>query len=162
MENIKGDICQLIVFKQGGQEYAILVEAIKEVVLTPRITKMPEMLPHVKGISNIRGNIITIVNLEEKFNLERTIDVGGENDKNFTLIIENEDKRFGILVKEVPGTLTVSKSTITDNFSMESGDNIEKDYLKGIVRMKDRLVILIDILKVFEVREQKPVSSLVN
>ena len=63
---------QLIIFKLGTEEYALSIDQIKEVVLTPRIAKMPQTPSYIKGVANIRGNIIAILDLEQKFGIEQT------------------------------------------------------------------------------------------
>ncbi len=69
-----GKRVQLIVFKLAGEEYAIAIDNIKEVVLTPGVAKIPKAPDYIKGVANIRGNIIAIMDLEDRFNL-------GENSK---------------------------------------------------------------------------------
>ena len=150
---------QLIVFKQGAEEYAMLIDQIKEVVITPNITRMPQTADYIKGVSNIRGNIIAIVNLEEKFNLERTLPTDLNNTKNFTLVVESEEFKIGILVKEVPDTVTVLDSDISDNLSVVNDGSVDKNYIKGIVKVDNRLIILIDIYKVMTKSEVNQVLS---
>ena len=157
MEAKKGDDSinrhQLIVFRQGAEEYAMFIDQIKEVVITPNITKMPQTAPYIKGVANIRGNIIAIVNLEEKFDLERTLPPDLNSSKNFTLVVESEEFKIGLLVKEVPDTITVVDSDINDNLSVVQEGSVDKNYIQGIVKLDQRLVILIDIFKVMSKNE---------
>ncbi|MTI40051.1 chemotaxis protein CheW [Fulvivirga lutimaris] len=146
--NQKLDLMQLIAFKQGEEEYAMNIDQIKEVVITPNITKMPQTPEYIKGVANIRGNIIAIMDLEEKFGIktkEGNTDAAG---KNFTLVIESEDLKVGILVKEVPNTLAVSESDIDEAVNVIHSSNVDQNYITGIVKIDDRLVILIDVFKV--------------
>src|SRR6478752_3903251 len=62
---------QLIIFKLGTEEYALSIDQIKEVVLTPRIARMPQTPSYIKGVANIRGSIIAILDLEQKFGIEK-------------------------------------------------------------------------------------------
>ena len=160
--NRKDDVInrnQLIVFKQGAEEYAMLIDQIKEVVITPNITRMPQTSDYIKGVANIRGNIIAIVNLEEKFGLEKTLPSDLNNTKNFTLVVESEVFKIGILVKEVPDTVTVFDSDISDNLAVVNDGSVDKNYIKGIVKLNDRLIILIDIFKVMSKSEVSQVLS---
>ena len=63
---------QIVVFRLGQEEYGLPIEQIKEVVITPNITRMPQTPAFVKGVANIRGNVIAILDLEEKFGLARS------------------------------------------------------------------------------------------
>lgn len=140
---------QIIVFKLGEEEYALPIDQIKEVVLTPRIALMPHTPPHIKGVANIRGNIIAIMDLGQRFNLEHNKD---ENSKkfNYTLVVESDEYKVGILVKEVPNTLTVNITDIDEysNFIQYSASH--ENCIIGVVKHNERMIILIDMLKLME------------
>lgn len=144
---------QIVVFKLGQEEYGIHIDQIKEVVITPTITRMPQTPPFVKGVANVRGNVIAILDLEEKFGLVRnneTVQTGN----NFTLVIESEEYKMGVLVREVPNTLSISSSSIEG--SVFTGDlQSEQSYINGIVKLEKRLIILIDIFKVINDQESQ-------
>lgn len=142
----KAGTFQIIVFRQGDEEYALHIDQIKEVVITPTITRMPQTVPYIKGVANVRGNIIAIVDLEEKFNLRRTNETPGG--KNYTLVVESEELKMGVLVREVPNTLTISEADFDTSTSIINDASAESNYIKGIVKTGGKLVILIDILKV--------------
>jgi purine-binding chemotaxis protein CheW len=144
---------QIVVFRLGKEEYGLHIDQIKEVVISPTITRMPQMPSFIKGVANIRGNVIAILDLEEKFSLNKqeSKDLLG---KSYTLVIESEDYKIGVLVKEVPNTLSIAASEIED--SVFSGDGDEgKAYVKGIVKLDTRLIIMIDIFKVFTEQESQ-------
>ncbi len=140
---------QLIVFKQGAEEYGLHIDQIKEVVLTPNITKMPQTPNFVKGVANIRGNIIGIVDLEEKFGIkEATTTAEANKANNYTLVIASDEYKVGLLVTEVPNTLTVKSESIEQSVNIVHDNNVEADYIQGIVKLDSRLIIMIDIFKV--------------
>lgn len=142
---------QIVVFKLGQEEYGLHIDQIKEVVITPTITRMPQTPEFVKGVANIRGNVIAMLDLEEKFGLVRSQEAGAKGN-NFTLVIESEDYKMGILVREVPNTLSISSSSIED--SVFTGDHqAEQSYITGIVKLEKRLIIMIDIFKVINEQE---------
>lgn len=142
---------QIVVFKLGQEEYGLHIDQIKEVVITPTITRMPQTPPYVKGVANIRGNVIAILDLEEKFGLQRNTE-SAKTGNNFTLVIESEEYKMGILVREVPNTLSISSSSVED--SIFTGDNQqEQSYITGIVKLDKRLIIMIDIFKVITEQE---------
>ena len=141
---------QLIVFKLGEEEYGLHIDQIKEIVRTPNITRMPETPDYIKGVANIRGNIIAIADLEKKFGVQARQEEG-ETAGNFTLVIESEEFKLGVLVKEVPNTLAVPEADIDEALNLvQENNNGETGYIKGVVKLDDRLIILIDIFKVLE------------
>lgn len=139
---------QLIVFKLGEEEYALHIDQIKEVVITPTITKVPLTASFIRGVANIRGNILTIIDLEERLSLNNGINSDKENKPNYTLVVENDSFKMGILVKEVPNTMAILDSDIDQSPNLIHDYNLDKNYIRGIVKLKDRLIILIDIYKI--------------
>ena len=138
---------QIVVFKLGHEEYGLHIDQIKEVVITPNITKMPQTPSFVKGVANIRGNVITIFDLEDRFNLTRTIQ---ERGSKYTLVVESEDVKMGLLVNEVPNTVTVNAADLDESVGIITDANAETHYIKGIIKTGQRLIILIDIFKVID------------
>ena len=144
---------QIVVFKIGQEEYGLHIDQIKEVVITPTITRMPQTPSFVKGVANVRGNVIALLDLEEKFGLVRNLETLSKGNK-FTLVIESEDYKMGILVHEVPNTLSISTSSIED--SVFTGDQQgEQAYITGIVKLDKRLIIMIDIFKVINEKDSQ-------
>ena len=149
LEEQGGDRRQLILFRQGNEHYALQIDQIKEVVMTPHITQLPQTPSYIKGVANIRGNIITLFDLEEKFELKREDEVvSTSRSGSYTLVVENDQLKIGILVKEVPDTLSVPASALDDSLNI-SHEEDEDNYIMGIVKSEGRLIILIDVLKVF-------------
>lgn len=139
---------QIIVFKQGEEEYALRIDQIKEVVITPNITRMPQTPSFIRGVANVRGNIIAVVDLEEMFGLKRT--QTNQLGKNFTLVVESDDLKMGVLVNEVPNTMSVSPKDFDENVNIVSDSKVNSNYIRGIIKSNNRLIILIDIFKVID------------
>jgi purine-binding chemotaxis protein CheW len=138
---------QIVVFKLGNEEYGLQIDQIKEVVITPTITKMPQTSSYVRGVANIRGNVIAIFDLEDRFNLNRTIQSKGSK---YTLVVESEDIKLGLLVTEVPNTVSVNSSDLDEAVGIINDANADTNYIKGIIKSGERLIILIDIFKVID------------
>ena len=146
---------QIVVFKLGEEEYGLHIDQIKEVVLTPNITRMPQTPSYVKGVANIRGNVIAIFDLEDRFNLKRV--ESGAHHYKYTLVVESEDIKMGLLVSDVPNTVTVNAGDLDESVGIINDANAEVNYIKGIIKTGHRLIILIDIFKVID---QEMASSL--
>lgn len=138
---------QVIVFELGGKEYALFIEQIKEVVLTPKVARVPHSQGFIKGAANVRGNILAIVDLEERFKLKKNQNLTNSK-SNYTLVVESKKYSMGILVSKVPTTLGVSENDIDFSPNLAYDNDSQRDYVKGIIRLKERIIILIDIFKV--------------
>jgi len=152
-EQLKFSRQQLIVFRLNEEEYALNIDQVKEVVITPHVTRMPQTPPFVRGVANIRGNIIAIIDLEEKFGLKRAEEQEVARTNNYTLVIESEEFKMGVLVKEVPNTLSISAADIEETSNVIQDASVDSAYIKGVAKSGDRLIILIDILKIMSEHE---------
>ena len=150
---------QIVVFKLEGEEYALTIDQIKEVVPTPTIAKVPQTSSYIKGVANIRGNLIAIIDLEEKFGLKKQ-GQKGTIDNDYTLVIESENINMGILVEEVPNTLTVKVKNIDESNNVIQFSSLDENSIKGIVKFDDRMIILIDLIGMMESNEVKTITKL--
>lgn len=135
---------QLVVFKLKGEEYALRIEMIKEVVLTPKVTPVPQTAGHVKGVANIRGNILAIVDLEARLGLDRA-DLGPQENGRFTLVLDDIEFKVGILVQDVPNTIEVSEDELDESPDIVLDSTIDDRVIEAIAKVNDRLIILLDI-----------------
>ena len=139
-------VVQLIVFQLGDEDYGIRIEQVKEVTITPEVVRMPKTPLFIKGIANLRGDIIAIVDLEERFQLQpmgRPVP-----ELSYTLAVEAPDYTLGLMVREVPRPLTVPVSLIepAPEFVQDSGQR--EKYLEGIAKLPDGgVIIVLDMLK---------------
>jgi purine-binding chemotaxis protein CheW len=135
-------ILQLIIFRLAGEEYALHIDQVKEIVLTPGIAKMPHTPDYIRGVANIRGTIIAIMDLERKFDLEEQEE---SQPFNYTLVIESETHKVGLLSRTVPSTLSVKASQIDRNSSIIQYSSLDEDAIDGIVKVDDRLIMMVNI-----------------
>ena len=145
-----GERIQLIVFKLGDEEYALPIDDIKEVVITPGIAKIPQTPDYIKGVANIRGNIIAIMDMEERLGL-----VKEEKDLNgsYTLVISGEKFKVGVIVMEVPNTLNTYSSEIDTTSNIMQFSSLERECITGVVKVDTRLIMMVDIFKLLEIEE---------
>lgn len=136
---------QLILFKVGEQCYALLIEEVSEVLATPMISKLPLAPDYIKGLSNVRGNIYTLIDLEIRFQLENKIAEALETDDfPFTLLLNTQHAQVGILLRQVPDTLEVSEDMIDQAPLLIRENQSDKSYVRGIIRHEEKLVLLLD------------------
>lgn len=156
----KEEFVHLIVFKLGDEHYAIKIEQVKEVTLTPSITRMPRTPDFVQGVANIRGDIIAIVDLEKRFNIRPAAVTDGLNPNvTYTLVIEAKEYSIGIVVKEVPQSLNLSMSKIDRAPSFLQDTNIKDNYIEGIAKVDNRLIIVLDMFRILSSDEIRQLTG---
>ena len=147
-------VVHLIVFKLGTEEYGIRIEQVKEVTITPEIARMPKTPDFIKGIANIRGDIIAIMDLEERFHIAPPAGETTRNYKNtFTLALEASDYTIGLIVREMPQSLTIPVSQIDKTPAFIQDLNINENFIEGIGKINGRLIIVLDILRILTSNE---------
>ncbi|MFZ6011557.1 MAG: chemotaxis protein CheW [Bacteroidota bacterium] len=141
-----GSEVQIVIFKQGHEEYALSARYAGTVIKTPPITKMPQAPRYIKGMTSIDGRMVAIIDLEEKFNSK----VRHSLVPDYTFMAENEEFKIGILVSEIPKVISVAAENIDESLSRINSTFNAVNYIRGIVRVDGRLVPLIDIFKVLD------------
>lgn len=159
IESQREEMIHLIVFKLGSEEYGIKIDQVKEVTVTPSVTRMPRTPDFIKGVANIRGDIIAIMNLEERFGI-RPAPVTNDLAPSitYTLVIEAKEYSIGVIVREVPQSLNLSMTMIDKTPSFLQDINIHENYIEGIAKVNNRLIIVLDMYKILtqdEIRELK-------
>lgn len=153
-------VIQLIVFKLGEEEYGIRIDQVKEVTITPEITRMPKTPHFIKGVANIRGDIIAIMDLEERFNIKPVVpDYGGGPPRTYTLALEAKDYTLGLIVRDVPQSVTVPISRIDKTPAFIQDINVNENFIEGIGKLDNRLIIMLDILKILTNEEVQQLKS---
>lgn len=138
---------KMITFTLGGKDYAIDIMDVKEIAKTGRFTYVPNTLPFVLGVYNLRGEIIPIIDLRIFFHLStprKDYSQGGVEDM---IIVTMEDQLFGIVVDGIDKVVGISKSTIQPPHPIFGDINIK--YILGIVENAGKLFILLDINRIF-------------
>lgn len=143
----------LIVFKIGTEEFGIRIEQVKEVTVTPEIARMPRTPSFIKGVSNIRGDIIAIMDLEERFKIPPVSVPVKESKQTYTLVIEADTYTIGVMVKEVPQSITIPLSQIDRTPGMIHAINVSENFIDGIAKTDGRLIIIIDMQKILKAEE---------
>jgi purine-binding chemotaxis protein CheW len=132
---------QLVVFRLGGEEYGIEISQVREIIREREITPMPRQPSYVEGVLNVRGTIIPVVNLKKRFKLS-----GDLTQHPHTIIVESGDGLVGLLVEAVSEVIRVPEDHIHPAPKVTTG--LDSEYLRGICRVDERLLIYLDVKKV--------------
>lgn len=138
------DEIQVVAFNLGKEEYAVDILNVQGIERVLNITRIPRSENYIEGVVNLRGNIIPIINLHKKFNLQAE---GNEEDKRI-IVFQFNDLKVGIIVDEVSEVLRLGKEDIEETGKVYSSINAE--HIKGIAKVNNRLLILLDLLKILE------------
>lgn len=137
-------------FRLGGEQYGIQVLRVREIVKIQHITPVPETAADVRGVINLRGKVIPVVDLRVKFGMpEREY-----GDRTCIIVVELTSSLvgpMGIIVDEVSEVLNLAESDIQD--TPDFGDGVEAPYLLGLAKVNDSVKILLDINQVLTARE---------
>jgi purine-binding chemotaxis protein CheW len=134
---------QLVSFKLGGETFGIAITKIREIILVGEITKVPETPPYVKGLINLRSTVIPVIDLRVRFSLAHT-----ELTPDSRIMVLNVGSRtIGIVVDSVNEVLRVARQDISP--APPTVTSSGNDYMTGLVRLKDDLLILLDVERLF-------------
>lgn len=137
----KKEYIEIIEFSLASETYGIETKFIREVFPLKNYTSLPGLPPFVLGIMNVRGQIISVIDLKKFFNLPEK----GLGDLNKVIIIKNERMEFGILADIIIGTLSVSTDSIQN--SPISENELGSTYIKGATAGH---IIILDTVKILE------------
>lgn len=146
---LDGDSPQYVVFRLGKEEYGFDVTVVREIHGFERVAKVHRSASHVEGVMNLRGKLLTVVNLRKRFGMEddRT---SSANQK--IVVVDATDSPVGFLVDEVMEVARFPKEAI-EKAPPHVASGIEAQYVLGIAKHNDRLITLIDPLKVLELSD---------
>lgn len=143
----------IVGFRIGRETFGVPISLVHEIVRVPDITAVPEAPDCIEGVINLRGKIVSVVDLRKRFG-EREIK---RNKKNRILVAEVQGKRVGLIVDAASEVLKVPPSEIEQPPKVfEEGD---VNYVTGVGKLKDRLVILVDLNKILQRGELRRLSE---
>ena len=142
------EIDQLISFGVETENYGVNIQSVKEVIKIREITKLPKAPSFVKGVINLRGDVIPVIDFRDKFGLEQK----GYSDITRVIVVEVDNRSIGIVVDRVSHVIRMSPEEITPPPPMIGG--IAEEYLLGIGKKGEDLIILIDIEKILSNKEK--------
>lgn len=147
---------QLVIFELGGQKYAFDIDNIKEVVITSDISAMPKSQDYVIGVSNIRGQVWVIIDLEVKFKLAEE---GKKKEAKYVILVEHGKHRLGILIDNVPDTISIEEGQIDRSGDLLASTDVSETFVEGIVQHGDEMIIKIDAISMMEHDDIKKVTG---
>jgi purine-binding chemotaxis protein CheW len=150
------DIKGLVTFKVGDEEFGVDILLVETIIRMMEITKVPRAPEFVEGVINLRGSIIPIIDFRKRFNMQKK-----DEDKDTRIIVTNVDnKQMGFIVDSVSEVLRLPVSSIEAPPAIVAG--IDSEYIEGVGKLDDRLLILINIEKLFSISEKKELNEILK
>jgi purine-binding chemotaxis protein CheW len=143
----RNDFLQVVSFKLHKEEYAIEITKAKEIILLEGITKVPQMPDFIEGIINLRGEVIPVLDLRKRLQLHCT--EMGEHTR--IVVVRMGTRIMGLIVDSVSQVMKIPKSEIKEPPETIAG--LAGDYLIGVGKVNERLILLLDIDKVISAGE---------
>jgi purine-binding chemotaxis protein CheW len=135
---------ELLRFRLAGEEYAVDIEKIVEIVPPRGTTRVPNADPSIVGIMSLRGTIVTVFDLRRK--LGHPPIGGGEDTDRRLIVVEREGETAGFLVDKVSRVVKLGPSEIENHPVVSAAE--QSDYVGGVFQSSDGLVILLDLEKI--------------
>lgn len=149
---------QLVVFTlQSGIrdcEYGVPISQVREINRLSTPTKLPQAPSFVEGVINLRGKVIPVIDLKKRFEME----VGEYNDNSRIIVVDIAEHTVGIIVDEVTEVLRIPAEDVEPPPSIISG--VTAEYLKGVGKVGDRLLVLLDLRRILSSSETKQLDQI--
>ncbi|MED3653372.1 chemotaxis protein CheW [Heyndrickxia sporothermodurans] len=141
-ESIASENVKLIVFQLLDKEYAIPVEQVRAIEKVQHITRVPRTESFVKGVINLRGVVLPIIDLQKRLGIGKIL----SNESTRIIIVVVDNMEVGLLVDAANDVLDITKDIIEPH--PEVVDTIKAEYISGVAKIDKRLLLLINLEKV--------------
>ena len=154
------DHTQYLTFQLAGEEYAVGILQVREIIVYGTLTKVPHTPPSIRGVINLRGNVVPVVDLGRKFGLTAS----PVTDRTCIVIVEaniNENRTvMGVIADSVSQVISMSEDKIL--LAPAFGTRVRIDFLRGMGKSGDKFVLILDIDKVLSADDLAPMAPGIN
>lgn len=136
-----------LTFFLGAEQYGIGIDRIKEIIAMMKVTNVPKTPEYMRGVINLRGSIIPVVDTRLRFGMEnRDADM-----HTAIIIVEVEKVNIGFIVDRVEEVATIESTNLSE--PPKFGNSIDTDFICSMAQMGENVVMILDVLKLFEADE---------
>ncbi len=144
------DSVQYIVVKIGTEQYGIDIKYVDNIVRMQKITRVPKIQPYMKGVINLRGEVIAVMSIRLKMNLP---DDEFTNSSRIIILKLDQQSEIGVIVDEVKEVVTLETDEIEKTFYDIKDERTS--YISGIGKHKGELISLLDLNAVMPEKEKE-------
>jgi Chemotaxis signal transduction protein len=130
---------KFLTFALGAEEYGIEILNVREIICLMDITTVPQTPDYMKGVINLRGKVIPVIDLRLKFSMPEEV----HTQETCVIVVEVNNAQIGIIVDSVSEVLDIKSTAIEDAPSF--GQGIDTDFIMGLGKTKEKIIILLDI-----------------
>ncbi len=152
-EKILEDL-KIIVFRLMSEEYGVDVSQVLSIERVQHITRVPKSPPFVKGVINLRGKVIPVIDLRSRFDMPEIT----YTDTSRIIIVSISGVEVGLIVDAANDVIDIPRNLIEPAPQIVTGIDVE--YLEGIAKINSRLLILLNLTKVLKLEELKQLEKL--
>jgi purine-binding chemotaxis protein CheW len=145
---------RFLTFKLGEEVFGLEIKYVTEIVGIQPITKIPEVPDYVKGIINLRGKIIPVIDVRIKFKKEPI----EYDERTCIIVIDIDDMSVGLIVDNVSEVVTIKEENVVPPPSYKTG--FENRYIKGVGKSKDGVKLLLDCNKLLTREEKQEINEI--
>jgi purine-binding chemotaxis protein CheW len=148
-----GDVLQLVTFSLGNEEFSVDILKVQEIIRLMELTRVPKAPEFIEGVINLRGKVIPVMDLRKRFGMPEAEDSSDAR----IIVVELKNTTVGFRVDGVSEVLRLPADTVEPPPTMVCG--VETEYIKGVGKLDDRLIILLDVEKVLTEEEHSSMDS---
>ena len=139
---------QLISFTIGNENYGVDIQTVKEVIRHREITRLPKAPAFVKGVINLRGDVIPIMDLRERFNMEQQ----EYTSMTRVIVVEVDGRSVGMVVDSVSHVIRIETGQIEP--PPPCVGKVSEEYIRGVGKVDDKLIVLLHISRILTTQEK--------
>lgn len=144
------DTISFVTFEVAGQMFGVPVTKVQDILTPDAIAPVPGGPAEVKGLINLRGRIVTVIDLRTRLGLKQNAEKA--NDRGMCVTVENEGESYTLLVDRVGDVVTLLASLREDNPA--TLDLLWRDVTNGVFRTGDRLLVILDVERLLAIRSK--------
>jgi purine-binding chemotaxis protein CheW len=147
MENLTSKVDSFLTFRLNNEIFAAGVDKVLEILEIPKITHVPRSPDYMRGVINLRGNVLPVIDTRSKFGLEPTADTINTCIIVMNLAIDDQQISIGAVVDAVQEVMEISDNDIQPAPSV--GSRYKAEFIQGMVKYNDQFIMKLDVDKVF-------------
>ena len=143
------DILQLVTFLLDDVEYGVNILSVHEILRIPEITRLPNTPSFINGVINLRGNVIPVVDVRERFGFP----TAEATDLTRIIVIETDGKQVGLLVDNVYQVVRIAETSVDPPSDLIAG--VSEEFIEGIGRLENRLIVILNMSNIIFLDEDE-------
>ena len=140
VETQEAQLNKYVTFKSGNEYFGLKIEYVNEIIVIQEITQIPESEDYVKGLINLRGKIIPVIDVRIRFKQEPK----EYNDRTCIVVVNVKDMVVGLIVEQIAEVVEITDDNILDTPTLGHEDKMQNQYVYGVGKVGDNVKLLLD------------------